>query len=1136
MKLNRQNNSFSEALCSNVLVLDGAMGTMIQKLNLEESHFRGELFQDHHKPLLSNNDILCLTAPDSILDIHFQYLKSGADIIETNTFNANNLSQAEFGTVDYCYEINKKAAVLASKARERYYKIYGKAREKFIAGSIGPSNTSLFLSEDHNFDSFKYAYLPQINGLIDGGVDCLFVETSYDTLNCKAILVAIDEVFSLKNLTLPIVVTATIDNSGNNLIGQNIIDFYNTVSNFSNIIAFGINCSFGIDSMQKHLERLSQISKLPIVIFANAGLPDETGIYTDSPEYMATQIKDFYNTSEFNIIGGCCGTSPEHINAIAEVVKNIVPSIKKESTRQSPKKTIYISEKTNVSGSKYFKELLEAKNYSDALLFAKDQIKSGASMLDLNLDNLLIDSVVALDSILRIFRADEVLSTTEILIDSSNWDMILHALKLLPNKVYVNSISMEKGEEDFLNKAAQLKRYGAIPIVLAADEDGLAKTYTHKINICKRAHNLLLSIGYNPKSIIYDTLVFPIATGIEEHNKYAFDTIKSIKWIKENLSESNTILGISNISFGFRGDNKTRSIINNIFLHLAEEVGLDYAIINPKELYKVSELETSVFESVQSALLNDLSDPTNTLIELTRQISTDFKLIEQSRSKEVSKTIADALVNSDFEFIEKSISHSLKKYNSATEVLEKLLMPAMSEIGSKFNKGQFFLPHVLKSATLFNKAVDLLKPHFTSSEDINHKEKVLLATVRGDVHDIGKNIISSILKCNGYEVLDLGVKVENTKIIETALKEKVDYIAVSGLISPSLKEMECLAKLMEEEGMNIPLIVGGAATSLNHTANRIDPFYSSLVIQVSNPIELIDYLSFYRSDNDFIKKIKNRYSDIRQAESKENKEHNNNISAPVYIGKSPVEPHFTGLKHYLNHDIEEIVANINWKYYYSKWGIKTSNYNKSDLKKDAIELMQFISQHDIIQANAAYGIFKARSGNDIINVLDSENQIHSISAPRQVFRSDGKHLLSLSDYVSKEDHIGLFSVTTGLGLKIYTEYLEIKKKDVYQSLLIKILADCMVESFADLIHKKVISELWFNDVDSDYLKLSIRPAFGYSVLPDHSQKRKVFDILQADKIGMSLTETFAMEPASSICGLIINNESAKYFNVRTQES
>ncbi len=1148
------NNRFVDSLNKGVLILDGAMGTMVQSYNLSDTEFRGLRFKNHSCSLYSNNDILSLSQPEIVIDIHKRFLFAGADIIETNTFNSNQISQKEYHLQHLCYELNYKAALNAKKAIKEYQAESNYNRDKFVAGSIGPSNISLYLAKEYDFNLFRDAYISQIEGLLDGGVDLLIVETVYDTLSAKAILAAIQDVFIRKQINIPIVVSSTIDSKGRNLIGQSLEAFYHTISSFEHVISIGLNCSFGIDSMLSFICELSEYSNLYVTIYANAGLPNQEGIYTDSPEYMSNYIRDNLSDRKLNIIGGCCGTTPLHIEALVKNKKILKPKLLNNfqnniiavglESISSDDKPVYISEKANISGSKQFKDLVLSKKFTQAIELVYSHIDSGCQMIDLNLDDSIIDNDNIVFEFIECLKNDIVLSKVPVVIDSSNWGLIEKLLRILPGKSIVNSLSLGEGIEEFIRRATIIKRYGASVIVLAADETGLSLTYSKKIEVFRKAFNILVDVvSLSQDNIIFDPLIMPIGTGIAEHNFYVTDVIDAIKWINTNLPKCSTIIGLSNVSFAYRGNNYFRKYLNSIVLKSAKTAGLDYVILNPLEVIPYDKIPKIISKKIEFALFNNVDNPTDILLKSAEELSENSEhkqVADRADVKIQNVSLIDAILKINSKYIQNFIAANLDQNISAIDIIEKYFIPAMSEIGDKFNNGYIYLPQVVKSASSLKLAFEILKDNFDFDSKNLKNKTVLLATVRGDVHDIGKNIIASVLACNNYRVIDLGVKVLNETIIQSAFENKVDYIAVSGLISPSLNEMIKLATMMESNALKIPLIVGGAATSKLHTATKISPNYSHSVIHIKNPPDLIKMLSDLETDPNKEKQINNEYSNIISAQenrTKYNKQYlslreaQENRFINIHI---PTPPKHEGVTTIIDYDIFEIADYIDWDRFFAIWKIKkganiNTEKNRQSLKSDALAMIEKIKNKNILHANAKIGIFKATPTKNSMKIIASNKAYELYMFRTQTYKENSKNL-SICDFLSLNDYIVLFAATIGIGLNNYIEYLEIKKKDVYQSLLLKIIADCLVEAFVDILNNYTIKELWCDLLAFEHSN-SIRPAFGFPMLPDHSQKQLVFEMLDADEIGVSLTENYAMQPSSSICGMIINNPDAKYFNI-----
>ncbi|MFN3306398.1 MAG: methionine synthase [Candidatus Kapaibacteriota bacterium] len=1187
-----------QILSERILVLDGAMGTMIQKHRLDEADFRGERFCNHPKDLKGNNDILFLTKPEIIASIHQYYLDAGADIIETCTFNANRISQSDYGTENFVYEINFQAASIAKKlAQEKTEETPEKPR--FVALSIGPTNKTLSLSPDVNnpayraisFDELVEAYHEQVRGGVDGGVDLLLIETVFDTLNAKAAIYAIDEYFSNSKIEhLPVIISGTIvDQSGRTLSGQTVEAFYISISHCKNLLAVGLNCALGARQIYHFLKSLSNIAEVYTCVYPNAGLPNEFGEYDDSPESMAYYIEEFAREGLVNIVGGCCGTTPSHIETFAKVVSKYKP-------RMLPPKSFYlrlsglepliytpetnflnIGERTNISGSKKFARCILNGDYQSAVEIAKEQVQNGAQVIDINLDEGLIDSENAMRTFLNYLAAEPEIAKVPFMIDSSKWSVIETGLKCLQGKGIVNSISLKDGEDEFLRRAQKILRYGAAVIVMAFDESGQAVTFEHKIRICKRAYDILTQkVGFPPQDIIFDPNILTIGTGMDEHNNYAVEYIEAARWIKANLPYAKVSGGVSNLSFAFRGNEVVRRAMHSVFLYHSIQAGMDMGIVNPGQLDVYDEIEPKLRNLVEDLIFNRRPDATERLIEYANQNKNKGKITteetEEWRRLDVQQRLKYALIKGIDKYIIEDLKEALKLYSNPLEIIEGPLMEGMDEVGSLFGSGKMFLPQVIKSARVMKQSVAFLEPYIKQSlaKDSPTQKKlgtIVLATVKGDVHDIGKNIVGVVLSCNNFEVIDLGVMVPAEKIIEESKKNNADIVGLSGLITPSLDEMVNVAKEFEKEKMKVPLLIGGATTSRVHTAVKIAPCYSQPVIYVpdaSRSVPVASSLVNQVQRQSFIESIKAEYSEIRENFLKK-REHNiisyESAKANKFVFDEKtaaiVEPKFLGIKYLENYDLNEIRHYINWTEFFLAWEMKARypaifehpKYGEEAKKlfKDANELLDLIIKEDLIQASGVLGIFPANSIGEDVEVYSPDN-LRSVQTVlhflRQQTRKDGsKPNYSLADFIAPKglgntDFIGAFIVTAGIGVDELAENFK-KEGDDFRAITTKILADRLAEAFAELLHKKVRTEYWGysceNFTTEDLLKekyRGIRPAPGYPALPDHTEKQIIFDLLlDGNSIGVTLTETFLMVPAASVCGLYFAHPEARYFPV-----
>ncbi len=1187
--------AISEILKKRILVLDGAMGTMIQRYKLEERDFCGKRFKNHPIPLNGNNDLLSIIKPQIISEIHQAYLKAGADIIETNTFSANSISQADYGLEDIIYEMNFASARLAKEAVHAFKKTQN-VKQRYVAGALGPTNRTASLSPDVNdpgfravtFNDLRIAYAEQVRGLLDGGVDLLLIETVFDTLNAKAALFAIEEVFSERNIRIPIVLSGTItDASGRTLSGQTVEAFLISVAH-ADLLAIGFNCALGAKQLFTHIRELSGKTDKYVIAYPNAGLPNEFGLYDETPESHAAQLEQYLEKGLVNIIGGCCGTTPEHIAVISAMV-NRYPARKLPSLKRYPafsglellllfenSNFVNIGERTNVSGSRKFARLIAEENYEEATSVALQQVENGAQMLDVNVDEAMLDSPAVMRKFLNILASDPGISKVPIMVDSSDWKVIEAGLQCLQGKGVVNSISLKEGEEVFIQRAELIKRYGAAVVVMAFDEEGQAVTFDRKTAICKRAYDILTKkVGFLPQDIIMDANVLTVGTGISEHNNYAVDFINAVKWIKENLPGALCSGGISNVSFAFRGNNVIREAIHSAFLYHAINAGLDMGIVNAGMIGIYEDINKELLEKVEDVLLNRRDDATDHLLAYVAQVSeSKKKSVKQAewRQQEVEKRLSHALINGTIEYIEEDTIEALNKMERPINVIEGPLMDGMNKVGNLFAAGKMFLPQVVKSARVMKKAVAVLQPFFEKDkkkDENNTAGKVLLATVKGDVHDIGKNIVSVVLACNNYEIIDLGVMVPCEKIIEAIKKEQPDIIGLSGLITPSLHEMEFNAAELKREGIEIPLLIGGATTSRVHTAVKINPLYSGSVVHVldaSRAVSVASNLLNAENKLDFIDKINKDYNELcehyiaRRREKgytpfEETEKHNLKIS---FKQEDICKPAKQGITLINEIALEEILPFIDWTPFFQVWELKGKfphiledkriGVQASELYADAQKLLDRITSEKWLEAKAVAGIWPANSvGEDVIVYKDesrSENQASFHFLRQQFKKSAESPYLSLSDFIAPEnsgikDYIGAFAVTSGLGIEKWIAHFETEQDD-YHLIMLKALADRLAEAFAELLHLKVRKEIWGYQPDEnpDNAALikekysGIRPAPGYPSCPDHLEKKTIWKLLDVEKnTGIQLTENMAMYPLSSVCGYYFAHPDARYFGL-----
>lgn len=1187
-----------EQLEQRILVIDGAMGTMIQRYKLEEEDFRGDRYTNHSHSLKGNNDLLSITRPDIIKAIHIQYLEAGADIIETNTFSGTWIAQADYKLEAEAYAINYQSALIAKKAVEEFYAKHPDQKTiqpRFVAGAMGPTNRTASLSPDVNdpgyraitFDQLVDAYTEQVNGLIDGGVDVLLVETIFDTLNAKAALFAIQSVFEKKKIELPVMISGTItDASGRTLSGQTVEAFLNSVAHVP-LLSIGLNCALGAKDMRPYLEELSNKSNFFISAYPNAGLPNQFGEYDETPHEMACQIHDFLSSGFVNIVGGCCGTTPDHIQHIAEHAKKTPP---RKRTKVEPflrlsglepltlrpeSNFMNVGERTNVTGSRKFAKLIVEGKYDEALSIARDQVEGGAQVIDINMDEGMLDAVEAMTKFLNLVAAEPDISKVPIMLDSSKFHVIEAGLKCIQGKGIVNSISLKEGEETFIQQANTVKKYGAAVIVMAFDEKGQADTLPRRIEICERAYRILVDkVHFPPQDIIFDPNIFPVATGMEEHRKNAVDFFEATKWIKQHLPYAKVSGGVSNVSFSFRGNDTVREAIHSAFLFHAVKAGMDMGIVNPGQLQVYDEIPKELLTLVEDVLLDRRDDATERLVTYAETIKGKVKKEEKDeewRKGTVEDRLAHALVKGIVDYIDTDVEEARQKYSAPIKVIEGPLMDGMNIVGDLFGSGKMFLPQVVKSARVMKKAVAYLQPYIEASKEkgSRSKGKILLATVKGDVHDIGKNIVGVVLGCNNYDIIDLGVMVPCEKILEVAKKENVDVIGLSGLITPSLDEMVHVAKEMQRENFNVPLLIGGATTSKVHTAVKIEQNYNNgNTIHVLDASRSVPVVGSLLGDNkkDFVESIQQEYEKLREHHQKHRSAKNYLSIKEARENKFPIEwksedikqPKFTGIKTFEAIDLAKLVPYIDWTPFFQTWELagrfpkiledEVVGKEATKLYNDAQAMLKKIVDEKWIGAKAVIGIFPANSNGDDIEIYTDEkrNTVKAINhnLRQQTQKTQGAHNMCLSDFIAPKetglkDHLGGFVVTAGIGIEKHLERFE-KEHDDYSSILLKALADRLAEALAEYMHSEVRKNYWAYSPDE---KLSndelisekydgIRPAPGYPACPDHTEKITLFNLLDAEKnTEVHLTESLAMYPAASVSGWYFAHPQAKYFGL-----
>ena len=1105
-----------------VLVLDGATGTAIQKYNLTDEDFQGKK---------GCNEILNITRPDVIKEIHTKYIEAGADIIETNSFNCNRISLKDYEIEDMSYTLSKKGAELARETADNFYKTSGK--KIYVAGSIGPTSKSLSLpmgdvpyEREINFDQMKKIYSEQIEGVIDGGVDCLLIETIFDGLSAKAALVAAEELFEKKNIQLPIMISATVNRQGKIFSGQSIESLITALDRPS-IISFGLNCSFGAKDLIPMIKRIASFTDKYISLYPNAGLPNEEGEYEETPEITAGYLKELVDEKKVNILGGCCGTHFSHIKAIADLVKDKGPRlpVSKENRYFLSGNEIYdfsnkftiVGERNNVAGSKIFKTLIEEKNYIKALEIARSQIEKGAAVLDINLDDGLLIPHEEMERFLRIIQNDPIVSKIPVMIDSSDFFTIETALKNIAGKSIVNSISLKEGEEAFRKKARIIKKYGAAMVVMAFDENGQGVSYERKVEICNRSYKILAEEGVPSSDIAFDPNILTIGTGSEDDRYNGLNFIKTVQWIKENLPQCSITGGLSNLSFAFRGNNPLRAAIHSLFIENAKEKGMNFAIMNPGE--KAPQL-TSEEKNTILSLINGEEDSLDSILELAVKLKNASDLLKKNSSS------APKIIKNDFDSLKDRIENALIYGGSTTfdtdintaletmtplDIIQNILMKGMDKIGGLFEKGELYLPQLIRSASVMNRAVDILKPHMKIEANIGIKGKVLMATVEGDVHDIGKNIAGTVLKCNGYEVIDLGVMVSKEKILEEAVKNNVDTITLSGLISPSLKEMEKILSLLEISKLSIPVLIAGAATSKLHTAVKLEPFYQGKTFHTTDALDtltIINKLIYGDRDLFITEKTKelrelckvylNNKKDTSKISTSPKGDFTSEVIAPKQLGKQ-----------YIEFPLQKIEKYINWNFLLHNMKVKNTPLEENTLN-DAKYILEKMKENDI-KVRCAFGIFPCTKDSDNLTIKDSDKNWAISFIRGEVKNKD----IGISDFFNENDFIGTFIISVNSSLF---------DKDNYMSIMESILLTRIAEAASEFMEIYLKEEnIWLPN---------IRPAIGYSSIPDHSIKKTIFEITEGERTGAYLTNNFAMSPLSTVCGIYISNPKSFYFDLK----
>ena len=1182
-----------ELLRQRLLILDGAMGTMIQRHPLTEEDFRGARFADHPKPLRGNNDLLSLTRPDIIKGIHAEYFAAGADMVETNTFSGTTIAQADYGLEHVVYELNFESARLAREAADEYST---PERPRFVAGAVGPTNRTASLSPDVNrpgfravtFDELATAYLEQVRGLVDGGVDTLLIETIFDTLNAKAALYAVQKFFDEGGRVVPIMISGTItDASGRTLSGQTVEAFWNSIRHLP-LLSVGLNCALGADQLRQYVQELSRISDVHISAYPNAGLPNAFGGYDESAEEFAALVEEYLKEGIVTVVGGCCGTTPQHIAELARLAERYQPrqlpaniavathlsglepfAIKPESL------FVNVGERCNVTGSRAFARLIRTGAYEEALAVARVQVEEGAQVLDVNMDEGMLDSEQAMTTFLHLIASEPDIARVPVMIDSSKWSVLEAGLKCVQGKSIVNSISLKEGEELFLQRARTVRQYGAAMVVMAFDEDGQADSLARRQEICQRSYDLLMSIDFPPTDIIFDPNILIVGTGMEEHRNYAVDFIESVRWIKATLPGALTSGGVSNISFSFRGNDAVREAMHTAFLYHAIRAGLDMGIVNPGQLGVYDEIEPTLLALAEDVLLNRRADATERLLEFADTVKQKGKVevvADAWRSLPVQERLAHALVKGITEFIDEDTEAARQELARPLNVIEGPLMAGMNVVGDLFGAGKMFLPQVVKSARVMKKAVAYLEPYLLADKQGGDRQtagKILMATVKGDVHDIGKNIVGVVLACNNFDIIDLGVMVPLEKILDEAQKQQVDVIGLSGLITPSLDEMVYVAQAMEKRGLKIPLLIGGATTSRLHTAVKIAPVYSGAVVHVNDASRSVGVAAGLLGSGEkaYAQTVADDYATLRAdyASRQRDKSYLPIEAARANGFKSDwnevsiTKPSFLGTKVLKDYDLAELAQYIDWTPFFHTWELKgrypriledaTLGEAATKLFEDAQAMLAKIIDGKLLTARAVLGFWPANTKDyDTIEIYADDSR-KTVATEFFTLRQQGEKgpkvpNVAFSDYLApketgRADYLGGFAVTAGIGIeKLIAQYDA--DHDDYSSIMVKALADRLAEAFAERLHERVRREFWGYAPDEhlsseDLVQekyRGVRPAPGYPGCPDHTEKITLFQLLDAEgKTGISLTENLAMYPASSVSGMYYAHPDSRYFGL-----
>ena len=1182
-----------EILRRRLLILDGAMGTMIQRYPLTEEDFRGARFADHPKPLRGNNDLLSLTRPDIIRGIHAEYFAAGADMVETNTFSGTTIAQADYGLEHVVYEINYESARLAREAADEYST---PDKPRFVAGAVGPTNRTASLSPDVNrpgyravtFDELATAYLEQVRALVDGGVDTLLIETIFDTLNAKAALYAVQKFFDEGGRQVPLMISGTItDASGRTLSGQTVGAFWNSISHLP-LLSVGLNCALGADQLRQYVEELSRISNVHISAYPNAGLPNAFGGYDESAQEFAALVEEYLKEGIVTVVGGCCGTTPQHIAELSRLAEQYkprpLPTNIPSATHLSglepfaiKPETLFVNvgERCNVTGSRAFARLIRTGAYEEALAVARVQVEEGAQVLDINMDEGMLDSEQAMTTFLHLIASEPDISRVPLMIDSSKWSVLEAGLKCVQGKSIVNSISLKEGPEVFLQRARTVRQYGAAMVVMAFDEDGQADTLERRQEICQRSYDLLMGIDFPPTDIIFDPNILIVVTGMEEHRNYAIDFIEAVRWIKATLPGALTSGGVSNISFSFRGNEVVREAMHAAFLYHAIRAGLDMGIVNPNQLAVYDEVPKGLLDLVEDVLLNRRADATERLLEFADTVQQKGKVAvvaDAWRSLPVQERLSHALVKGITEFIDEDTEAARQELPRPLDVIEGPLMAGMNVVGDLFGAGKMFLPQVVKSARVMKKAVAYLEPYLLADKRGQERQtagKILMATVKGDVHDIGKNIVGVVLACNNFDIVDLGVMVPLERILDEAQRQQVDVIGLSGLITPSLDEMVYVAQAMQKRGMKVPLLIGGATTSRLHTAVKIAPVYSGAVVHVNDASRSVGVAAGLLGSGEaaYAETVAADYAALRADYASRQRDKNYlTIEAARVNGfqadwaTTPItKPTFLGTRTLENYDLSELAEYIDWTPFFHTWELKGA-YPRiltdeklgdaaTKLFEDAQDMLKRIIDGQLLEARAVLGFWPANTvDHDTIEIYadDSRQRVVTefFTLRQQGEKGPGIRNVAFSDYLApknsgRQDYMGGFAVTAGIGIEKLIEQFDADHDD-YSSIMVKALADRLAEAFAERLHERVRREFWAYAPDEhltgdDLIQEKyhgVRPAPGYPGCPDHTEKITLFQLLDAERTtGITLTENLAMYPASSVSGMYYANPDSRYFGL-----